>query len=140
MLENIFYILIICLSIVVYWVAGTFPKSGGLDPAIYPRIIAILMIIFSSVLLIKKIISKEVKEYNFWKDPEKRKGIYVLAIIIIYFIGLNTLGFILSTIFLLTTAMWIFKIRNYFKLAIYSVSLTVIIFYVFNYLLQITLP
>jgi hypothetical protein len=129
----------------VYLVSERFPKSLGLNPALYPKIVAILIICLSLFLIFTSFKAKsegdgEEEKEGSGSEPNKTKPLFLLLLLILYFIGLMKIGFLIPTIILIALAMRLLDIRNYYKIGGYALVISLIIYFVFNNLLQIPLP
>ncbi|MBA7622675.1 hypothetical protein ES703_30054 [subsurface metagenome] len=122
--------------------------SLGYSPRLFPYIIVVFAIIMSLCLLIKSFISisSVVGEEEGGADI-KVKGLLraagVIAILAIYILLFNFLGYILTTLLTLVALMWYFGIsfRKEWKVAVPVFVLTpAIIYYVFKMLLYVALP
>lgn len=146
-------IAVILLTFVVFWAYLTMqlPAStmiGEPGPKFFPSVILVLMGIFSFLLLVIK--DKEKKDALKADDvdqeiePEKPfsilsvfklYGVFLGGIILIYFVGFN-IGMIVSLTIMLGMIGW----RIFPKAIIFSTSVTVAIYFLFDWLMRIPLP
>ncbi|MFD1037301.1 tripartite tricarboxylate transporter TctB family protein [Virgibacillus byunsanensis] len=108
--EILIGILLIFFSALIYFNSGDFPQLNEthLDPGSYPKLIALLLILLSLVMIIKKTVqllqSKTISFDTGMKDFVKKQWkeyhlvVYTLVILALYIFLLNVLGFIISSI------------------------------------------
>ena len=128
---------------VLYLTAG-FPEDQvvRVGPAFFPRLLAVGLGLFSLVLLVSALFQKAAEgEAGFTlKDPGIQRGIISVAATVLYCFVLDYLGFIACTIVYLLFLMFLLKERKYLQMAVTSISVSVVVFFIFKVLLNITLP
>ncbi len=137
-------ILGILISIFVFFESAKFPKDivMSVGPSYFPNILATALLIVSGILIINSFIGKNKKTYEKFdvKSPEvQRAGISLLATIV-YCLILKHIGFIISSTIYLLFLMYLLKKRNYIKMTVISICVTLSIYFVFKAVLNITLP
>jgi putative tricarboxylic transport membrane protein len=114
----------------------------NIGPDFFPRLIAAGLFIFSGVLIVSNLLSREedtVVRFDI-KDPGvQRAGIALLASIV-YGLLVETFGFILTTIVYLVFLMYVMKLRKWKKMGLVAVMVSLLVFLVFRVFLHITLP
>jgi len=68
------------------------------------------------------------------------KVLIIIGAAIVYYLLLKPLGFILSSVLIAALCMYMMGCRKYIAMAIYTVVMPSIIFCIFYYLLQVSLP
>ncbi|MEC5423383.1 tripartite tricarboxylate transporter TctB family protein [Virgibacillus sp. C22-A2] len=108
--EILIGILLIIFSALIYFNSGDFPQLNEthLDPGSYPKLIALLLILLSLILIIKKTVrllkSNTISFDSGFKDFMKKQWkeyhlvVYTLVILALYILLMNVLGFIISSI------------------------------------------
>ena len=162
------FILIICLyalSIYVYYVSQSFPVRPYIpraqNPGFYPSLLSLVLIALSTIYLIQVIIKikreetaknqedfeaiSEKKGKSFWgKATSQTKKYLGIAIIMLfaYTYLMNWLGFATSTfVFLLVTSKVLSSNEEkLYRLIIFSLSVTAILYVVFDIIIRIRFP
>ncbi|WP_428241194.1 tripartite tricarboxylate transporter TctB family protein [Gynuella sp.] len=136
--DRVFGLLMFILAVAYGWGALQFPEPFGgaeaVGPKTFPLILSVILAITSAYLVVKP-------------DPDlswplNRSGIDILiaiAILIIYTVLLEPLGFIIATTIMVTSLSRLLKapIKNAFLTGLIG---SVVIFVLFNYGLELTLP
>jgi len=137
-------------SIALYFYAETFPfnenKNIVLNPGFYPQFLAIIMIVLA-VLLLVATLRKKFKdiENNAQKFPVKsiRLTLVTFIMVIIYPIGLQYIGFLLTTLFFTFVLIYVLSDRSKYDvrfMSLVSFLITLIVFFVFDIILNIPFP
>ena len=132
------------LSLYVFLESKTFAdasEGAANNPALFPIALAILLTIFSFIIIIQALLRREKLVFSFNKETIFKIGLFFISLSI-YVIALRFIGFLLSTIIFS-----IFMI-NYLKgnkgiskeSLIYGVLFSIIVFLIFNYVLKVPLP
>lgn len=123
----------------------TFKKFTNVPvgPEFFPRFLCVALFICCLILLVTNLLKKDDKS----KAPtisllnkDMQKCLLALAVIVVYALLWNVIGFILATPLALFAMMLILGQRNYLKMAIVSVCADAVIFCAFKFLLQIEMP
>lgn len=135
-------ILSFAFGIFIMAIAMTFPKSsnGVPGPGMFPIIIALIIMISSIAVLINSLKIKENndKEIKFLSADSKRAYI-TMAILVVYLIVMPLVGFCVSTFCLMFAMIKWFSKKNIIHCALISLIITVVIFFIFNKLLNVPL-
>ncbi|WP_191015881.1 tripartite tricarboxylate transporter TctB family protein [Treponema zioleckii] len=125
-------------------------KNVPVGPEFFPRALAVALFICCFILFIQNIIllikSKKSNQADSkaptlsLKDKGIQKALLSLALIVVYVILWNYLGFLLTTPFVIFAMICLLGKRTYFVNAIFAVGATVVIFAIFKFLLGITMP
>ncbi len=137
-------ILGLLISVYVIYTAHFFPEDKVLllGPSFFPTVLAAGLGIFSLLLLTTALRGKSRPggdPFNINDPGVHRAGISLLATIV-YCLVLSTLGFILTSTVFLFGLMLLLKRRDYLKMAAVSLGVTLLIYGIFNRLLDISLP
>jgi len=137
-------ILFFCIGlfILAYSLINHYEVNGPwkMSPYLFPTLISIILITLSFTLLfegVKAVDRGEVKEKP--KTHWKRVFMYIGITLLYYFI-MPHLGFIITNIVMLIALFLLLGLRVWWKIAILSVSTTIIIYYLFHVLLYVMLP
>lgn len=132
------------LSLYVLLESKTFAdasEGAANNPALFPVALAILLAIFSSILIIQALLRKEKIKFGINKEVALRIGVFFVSLTIYVFI-LKVLGFLLSTI--IFSIFMINYLKGNKKISkeslIYGVIFSVIVFLVFYFILKVPLP
>jgi len=129
------------LSIYAYVVSDAFKRVGqGLseNPAYYPRILALLLALMSCGILIGAIRKRQVVTVKVNRELLINIGKF-LGILILYIVILKSVGFILSTTLFSFSMIW-FLGSTRKQAAIYALPISLVVYFVFSYLLKVPLP
>ena len=123
----------------------TFKKFTNVPvgPEFFPRILCIALFICCLILLVTNIFKKDDKSKAPTISPlnkDMQKCLLALAVIIVYALLWNVIGFILATPLALFAMMLILGQRNFLTMAIVSVCADAVIFCAFKFLLHIEMP
>lgn len=137
-------ILGLALCFLVFYLTASFPEDQvvSVGPAFFPRLLAAGLGIFSAILLLTACTRKHIETHSAFsfKDPGIQRGIISVAATVVYCLFFEYLGFITCSIIYLIFLMLLLKDRRYVQIAITSILTTIAIFFIFNVLLDITLP
>jgi putative tricarboxylic transport membrane protein len=119
-------------------------KNVPVGPEFFPRWLAIGLFICSGALLVQALRVKPAEDHPAPTLSLSDKGMLRLlsgvAIIVIYAISWNFLGFIIATPLVLLSLMTLLGIRRLPIMIIFSLGVMVVVFYAFRYLLGIDMP
>lgn len=132
------------IAVYVIYTAHFFPEDKVLllGPSFFPTVLACGLGVFSLVLLVVALRGKSRRStdpFNI-KDPGvQRAGVSLLAIIAYCFL-FDVLGFIIVSSLYLFGLMFLLHRRDYLRMAAVSVGVTLLVYAIFNRLLDISLP
>ena len=123
----------------------TFKKFTNVPvgPECFPRILCIALFICCLILLITNIFKKDDGKKAPTISPlnkDMQKCILALAVIVVYALLWNVIGFLFATPLALFAMMLILGQRNYLTMTIVAVCADLVIFCAFKFLLQIEMP
>ena len=116
--------------------------SKDLGSGFVPKIIAGCIIVIAGVKLIMTLTSKK-EEKKIENDEDKMGGLLTIALLLIYSVLFNTLGFILSTVLYLFAQMLILSVERNRKIplfAVIAVVAPVVIYALCVYVIKMPLP
>lgn len=141
--SNIFVsILVILIGIFALFQVKSFPQGQNnvVGPGFFPGLIAIILIVLGVILFAQSIRMKkddDVKVNLF--DKENKLAYIIMLITLVYLIAINYIGFIISSIIYLAILIVLYGEKNKLKALIYSSVISLVIYFVFNVLLNVPL-
>lgn len=138
--ELIMAIIFLAMSVVFILVAGQFSTIDNMpiNSATFPRVVAVLLLIYSSILIIKNIKNLKTK-----KDLPKIeiKTIIVMLSSIIFYLVFDYLGYIISSILLLVVIAVLLQNKKLKAMDTIVLPVTFVICLYFTFkILKISLP
>ena len=123
-----------------FTVRGANAFSLGFNPAFYPRLLALVLLIISVILLAQSIRGGALKAIKVRLNAQKAgKVIALLFLVVLYIIGIAYLGYIISTV--ICAALFVLIFDGTKKQAVlYSIGLTATLFIIFRLGFNILLP
>jgi putative tricarboxylic transport membrane protein len=120
------------------------PMEGGQPgPALFPRIIAVLLIGFGARLGWEGVRSRDRSEAVAWRDlhrnPAFVNALFVVAAVVGYVALADRLGFLLTAAGLMFVLMWRLAVRPLTAMAV-AVAFTLVVHALFAKLLRVPLP
>ncbi len=145
------------LSVYVMLVSAAMPRDerGGVGPGYWPYFLGTVLLLFSVGLLIETFVRRHFERRRAESSgaaPEPRtppinfaspglKCIYKLCGLLILFVLMLRYGnFLFATFVFVPACMWLLGMRNKVILASVTAGLPLSIYFIFTYLLKITLP
>ena len=157
--QNIFEIIVnifvISVALMLHIIALGYTRYSGksLGAGTFPRIITTILIVFSLVNVIRAIRDIRVSNYNESKSKGTElsikerisnfiKGRVFLSIIaiILYYFGLEYIGFIVSSILYIIGMLFLMHYNGWIWKLIIAIAATSFIYLTFGYLLKVPLP
>lgn len=134
----------ILLGILVLLNVSTYPTiSVGneklLGPAFFPGLLAMILIVLSILLILTNYKSTEQRSTGLF-DSYSIKAYITMLGLVVYILLLNVVGFLIMTPILLFALIRFYGVKEYPKLVITSLLITVFIYIVFKILLAVPLP
>ena len=114
------------------------PGSGlSQDPAYWPKLLTVLLVILSVMLLVNAVRAK--KEIGFSVNKEVLLNVgKVFAVLIVYVFAITRIGFLVSSLVFVPGCILLFK--GSFKQALLGIPIALIIYYAFTAFLKVPLP
>lgn len=135
---------IILAILSIFFINEAFKLHGNnqwsLSPALFPLIVASLVLIFSISQIIKGLKDKEAREESKMSKENFNKLIGIIIISFVYLFLLPKLHFLVSSILYLLIFMYILGERNWKILLGISIITPLLIQYVFGTILDVYLP
>lgn len=123
------------------------PMGNPMSPSIFPLILAAAMVIFGIILILKsnlemtKAAFRNIKSSTTANDILSRKMILMTVIAsVVYALIFNKLGYVLSTFLFMMVVLTFTNGKKWVKNAIVAAIFSVVVYYIFFYLLHISLP
>jgi xanthine/uracil permease len=139
--ELFFTILLILIGCAGFIYSISLPAMGpiALSPGLFPGIVTALIVLLSGVHLASSLKGKGIQKSE-GEYEQKRSLLIIVAFFLVYLLLLHYAHFIISTILFLFLTMFYLYGRFHWKIPIISVSMVLLIYYLFRYLLHVRLP
>lgn len=133
---------LIVLSILIFWYAGEYREVTVhvYGPDLFPRILAVLMIVLAINLILKAYQGKSLKMEEKIEVKGFLRVLFAISICVGYIFLIHILGFAVSTFVFLFTLMSLLKQKGVIMRAFSSIITSLIIWAIFRYFLVIPLP
>ena len=128
------------MSICLLTVARKFPGKAALFPNVLLFTALLLCIIVFIQSLWKTCLDKDSREKRLWNKQSLKCVTTVYCLIVAYFLVLETLGFIISTMVFVSTLMLYLGERNWLKILCVGIGINVFVYSVFILFLKVPLP
>ncbi|WP_069870234.1 tripartite tricarboxylate transporter TctB family protein [Fusibacter sp. 3D3] len=132
------------LSSYVFFTARLFPESPStlVGPSYFPIILSLGLFALCIILIIQSLVSKteDKTESIDLKSPGIMRSFASFLATIVYVSLLQILGFMISSVLYLFFLMLLLKNKEYVKMSIISVVVSVAVYFIFKSVLHITLP
>lgn len=117
--------------------------GGGIDAALYPRLISTAVIILGLVLLIQGVQARLAAPTNRGAVSADKSLLVLLALyttLVIFTLVLNSIGYVIASLVLIAVVMVLLGERRALVIAVVSVAVTTGIFIAFRHGFNIVLP
>ena len=140
---------VILIAVMLLIVAGVFyftkdmPKEffGVVGPSLWPRFIAIVLLIFTGLLLFQTVFDKSGSPSPINIKSKGLKRVFGLFGVLIGFgILLPIMGFLVSSFLFLVVVMSVMGEKKKLRILFSSIGITVLLYVFFEYLLNVFLP
>lgn len=155
--NKVIAIILILFSALIYYQSMGIPEMSShpraIDSARVPQALAIILVVLSVILYIRRDVIKQPNEEKIKKDKyiykilgKEKNVIFMLFIAIVYIILVILLGYIIATFIYLLIAIYflgskyINTIRAIFFLVLVSATITIGTYILFNKILNVFLP
>ncbi len=138
----IFSIITMAFGAFVIFLTRSWPQSrnGVPGPAVFPRIIAAIIIACSAIVLIRSLISKEENINKVDYSSKDAIGVYItMGGLIVYIILLKYLGFIIDTIIMLSCFFAWFSKKKIVTCLLLSTISSLVIYVIFSKALNVSM-
>ena len=140
----------ILVAVMLFLIVGIFyftkdmPREmhGIVGPGQWPRFIAVVMSIFTGILLFQTISMKKSDTPSpiDFKSKGFKKVFIIFLVLIAFSLALTTLGFLISSSLFIIAVMLVMGERNILRILLSSIGFTIIIYIFFGLLLNVMLP
>lgn len=125
----------ILVSIVVIASANQFPSGSNLGPGFFPIIVSVGIIAFGIVdILVDD--DTQLEMSNFSMTPP----VIMFAFLVGYLLLMPITGFLVGTMLFLPIALYYSTVRSKLMIALISIGLPILLFYVFGRIFMVRLP
>lgn len=126
-------------------------KKATVQPAAFPQIMCVGMIIFTVILLIQSIIklmsmteddplAEPAATINFVKNKGVLAGLFVIALCAFFVACFDTLGYVLVAAIICAVIMWLIGKRNIVEILLVSILVPLGMWFVFYKALAVNIP
>ena len=126
-------------------------KKAAVQPATFPQIMCIGMMIFTVVLLIQSItklmkmnpddpMMEQAASINILKNKGVQAGVFVIILCIAYAALFKVLGYVLASTIVAAIIMWLIGKRDMKQIVLVSVLVPLLMWFVFYKLLTVNIP
>ncbi len=140
-------LILLAFSGLTYLEAYSYPQEA----AYFPRTLIILLAVLSFVLLVKSIFAGKREKVAgerplgadappFWKKEVVRKVFLMVAVSVVYFLIMSSVGFYLTTLVYLPVMTWLLGFRKIKVIALSTVIVLFFIYLVFSAFLKVPIP
>lgn len=127
------------VSVLVFVLTSSFRPSidGSLGPAVWPRILAVLLFVVATIQLINVLRGKVKTEVHI---DNPKEVVIACVLIVAYGLLLKPVGYIVMTAILLISLLWLFHERKPLVMILTPVIVIALSYYLFHSLLRVPLP
>ena len=126
-------------------------KKAAVQPATFPQVMCIGMMVFTIILLIQSLISlkkmdpddpniQPAASINVLKNKGVQAGLFVIVLCILYVALFKTLGYVLASAIIAAVIMWLIGKRDVRQILLVSVLVPLAMWLVFYKLLTVNIP
>ena len=126
-------------------------KKAAVQPASFPQVMCLGMMLFTVVLLIQSILklirmkeddplAEPAASIDFMKDKGVLAGVFVIALCIAYVALFEVLGYVLASALVAGAIMWLIGKRNIRQILLVSVLVPLAMWLIFYKLLTVNIP
>ncbi len=126
-------------------------KKAAVQPATFPQVMCIGMMVFTVILLIQSLISlkrmnpddpnmQPAASINIFKNRGVQAGLLVIVLCILYVALFKTLGYVLASAIIAAIIMWLIGKRDVKQILLVSVLVPLLMWLVFYKLLTVNIP
>ena len=126
-------------------------KKAAVQPATFPQVMCIGMMVFTVILLVQSLISLKKMDpddpntlpaasINVLKNKGVQAGLFVIVLCILYVAFFKTLGYVLASAIIAAIIMWLIGKRDVKQILLVSVLVPLAMWLVFYKLLTVNIP
>ncbi len=141
--EVIFNGLMLLLSVVLLWKAIDISGfSGFSEPGTFPMSAAFIMLVFSSITLIKSIKKNKLGHEIalFFKQILPPQIMLMMTMVVVFSLTIESVGFLISSFVLLTVSFYLFYKKNVLLSMFISITALIVVYSVFRLVFLVILP
>ncbi|HOV38221.1 MAG TPA: tripartite tricarboxylate transporter TctB family protein [Spirochaetales bacterium] len=129
----------LAIAAYIYYASGSFPEphESQLGAAVFPRLLAILLILFVVFITLDNILKKD-KTVFYIKN--EMQVLFCFIALLVYGSIFKSIGFLIATPFFIAALLLILRLKNFKTIVVVSLSTTILIYVVFKMLLSVPLP
>lgn len=140
MIEKIFSIFLLLVSLIGYYLARGFESGfmidNGLGAGFFPKLVCIILAILSIVMFVKSF-----KDKNIYKFSKNNKNTFIIiGLCIGYLFLMEKIGYLLSTIIFSFSVIITLDRKNLIMNVIFSIIFPIGIYYLFSKVFNVSLP
>ena len=126
-------------------------KKAAVQPATFPQVMCIGMMVFTIILLVQSLISlkkmdpddpniQPAASINVLKNKGVQAGLFVIVLCVLYVALFKTLGYVLASAIIAAVIMWLIGKRDVKQILLVSVLVPLAMWLVFYKLLTVNIP
>ena len=126
-------------------------KSAAVQPASFPQIMCIGMMVFTAILLVQSILKLQKMDpddpmmepsasINVFKNKGVQAAVFVIVLCAAYAALFEVLGYVLASTIVAAIIMWLIGKRDVKQIALVSVLVPLLMWFVFYKLLTVNIP
>ena len=126
-------------------------KKAAVQPATFPQVMCIGMMVFTVILLVQSLISlkkmdpddpniQPAASINVLKNKGVQAGLFVIVLCVLYVALFKTLGYVLASAIIAAVIMWLIGKRDVKQILLVSVLVPLAMWLVFYKLLTVNIP
>lgn len=128
-----------------------FVKRAAVQPATFPQVMCVGMMVFTVILLIQSVISlirmnpddpntQPAASINVFRNKGIQAGLFVIVLCILYVALFKVLGYVLASAIIAAIIMWLIGKRNVVQILLVSVLVPLLMWLVFYKMLTVNIP
>lgn len=133
--SNPLAVIFLLVAVVVITYASQFPEGGELGPGFFPILVSVAIIVFAVVDIVVDD-DTELEMSDFSMIPAAVMFVFLTA----YLLLMPYTGFLVGTMLFLPIGLYYSNIRSKLMIALISVGLPIVLFYIFSDLFMVRLP
>ena len=141
--EVVFNGLMLLLSVVLLWKAIDISGfSGFSEPGTFPMSAALIMLVFSSITLMKSIRKNNIGHEItlFFKQILPPRILVMMVMVVVFSLTIENVGFLISSFVLLTLSFFIYYKRNVLLAMCISIAALIVVYIIFRLVFLVILP
>ena len=140
MIEKVFSIFLLLVSLIGYYLARVFESwfmtDNGLGAGFFPKLVCIILGILSVLMFIKSFKDKNI--YKFSKD--NKNTFIIIGLCVVYLFLMEKIGYLLATIIFSISVIMTLDRKNIIMSIVFSIIFPIGIYYLFSKVFNVSLP